>query len=1445
MENDIKYYPLTHPQKGIWYTEKLYPDTSINNIAATLRLKGDINYKILEKAINTIIKDNDSLRLRFVERNGTPYQYISKYEIIKIDYYDFSNSDLNSLYEWDTQQSQTPFTIVNSSLCYFTILKISGNETGIYCKLHHLISDGWSIVQIGNKILEYYDILAKDMEVFSEDIPSYVEYINSELSYEESDKFNKDKEYWKGKYSKIPELTSLKSNNSKMINTKAKRKTFIIPSGIAKQLRQYCNDAKTYIFPIFFSALSIYISRITTKDDIVIATPVLNRSNAREKNTIGMFVKTVPVRINVNCELNFNEFIQELTKEWLGTLRHQKYPYDLILKGIRGQYKVTDKLYDILISYQNAKFIKGQQSSMHEGRWHFCGHQQDSLYIHINDREDNGNLIIDYDYQTQLFTAKEIEYIHKHLLTLIQNAIKNPLQKVSKIELLDDEEKNRVLYKFNESKYEYPREKTINEVFEEQVFKAPDQIAIVYDDKQITYMDLSKKADKLARYLRMQGIVPDSIVAIKMKRSLEMIISIIAVLKAGGSFLPIDPELPEDRIQYMLNDSCANILIVNEENQIEEVYNGKILNINSINNMTIETSNLNNINKPNDLAYIIYTSGSTGKPKAVMIEHKSVINFAESIKQRLDYSSPNTVLSVTTMCFDIFIFEVFPTLFYGLKLIISNEKEQKIPELLSKLIVKNGVTKIMTTPSRMQLLAFGQKDLSCFKVLKEIILGGEPFPEKLLLKLKDITNAKIYNMYGPTETTVYSTFKDLNDTRKINIGKPIFNTQIYILDKHMNPVPIGVQGEIYIGGDGLARGYYRKEELTNKKFIANPFNSKEIIYQTGDYGRWYPQGEIECLGRIDSQVKIRGFRIELGEIESQILSYESIKDTVVTYREDQNGRNYLCAYYVSHGDINIFDLKKELAKVLPNYMIPSCFIKIDKIPLNANGKIDKKALPEPDSNILVNAEYQPPRNKIDSKLIEVWSKILNIKKIGIDDNIFELGADSLSIINFQTTIITNKWNLTTQDFYKYQTIREISDKISGQIINNDSSNMNKIYIRDKITIKEKIISERTNFENVLLTGGTGFLGSHILDYLITNTNANVYCLVRSELNDLQNAIMRFTKTMNYYFNEKYETLIGKRIFIVNGDISLKNLGLDQIKYKQLCSIINAVINAAANVNYYGDYNEFYKVNVQGMNNCIDFCSLSKIPFYHISTLGVSGHFLVEQQSKGIKFTENDLYIGQKYNDNVYIRSKFEAENLLNMYINNGLQATIYRVGNLTGRYLDGRFQQNQKNNAFANTIHSIIKLGMINEDLLSQELEFTPVDLCSKAIGELMSHIECNNKVFHVFNHETVKMKDIIGMFSNLGISIKVVDNGTFKKHIINIAKDKEKSKYLSGVINDITKNYNLKYESSVNINSNITLSYLNQLKFKWPKIDLIYLCKIFTRMGIAVNESGFIDEVI
>lgn len=1136
-----------------------------------------------------------------------------------------------------------------------------------------------------------------------------------------------------------------------------------------------------------------------------------------------MFVSIMPFLFNIDDTRTFVKFTEDLSFDQKKMYRHLKYPYHEILNQIRSEHDFTGNLYDIVFSYQNANipnFCK----------WLPNYAQAESLQIHVkNLNEEKKSLSVHYDYLTDIFSEEDIENMHSRISNMISQALTNENILISDFEIVNKSEMKFLLYDFNKTKSSYPNNSNIVKEFEKIVRKYPNNIAVASNSESLTYSELNNKANILANQIIKSNIKTD-IIAFALKRNISIYIAILAILKSGHTYMPIDPDYPIDRINFMLENSKTKILISTENflNNIE--FSETFINIKKIDFSIKNEKNLNIPIEPTHLAYIMYTSGSTGIPKAVAIKHYNVLNFANSMFKKLNYNheSNEIVLSVTTVCFDIFVFETFPTLLSGLQIFIANELEANSPKLLNEIITNNKITKLLTTPSRVQLLFNKEKYTNCLSSLKEIILGGEPFPEILLNKLKNITKARLLNLYGPTETTVYSAFKDLTNSNDITIGTPIDNTQIYIFNDNNKLLPIGKVGEICISGDGVGAGYYTNPEKTKLNFINNPYTNN-ITYKTGDLGYINNQNEIVCLGRKDHQIKIRGYRIELDDISNNIMTFEGIEKCVVIDKTDKKGKKYLVAYFVSKKEINTNDLRQYLVDLLPNYMIPSYFIKLDSIPLTLNHKVDRKALPEPQKTDKLTDEFIMPITETEKILYTTIKKELELSKLGTNIDLFNFNIDSLDIIRIQTVLLEKNIKLNTQDFYKYRTIQALASFIDSNGVTEEKI-LDEVYLKNINNSFNKHTNsatfEKKSFKNILLIGSTGYLGMHLLYELINTTSSKIICIIRNKKEI--SAEQRLQDLYKFYFKKKLPL---ERIEIIDSDITRRYFGLLKSKYNELVNNVDLVVNTAANVRYYGNYDDFKKINVDLPDHLSDFCLENHIKFIHISTLGVSGNYLINLEKNYNTFKEDDFFIGQKYTENVYIQTKFEAEMLLYKKASKGLDVSIIRVGNLTGRFEDGHFQKNIEENAFYNILRMILKYKILPNTMLNQFLEFTPIDLCAKAICLLTHNVNCSRYVFHLFNQNYLSAQNLITILKNNEIDISVLSGNEFKNQILNLSKKYPEENILKGIVNDLDDTVGLTFNSTVQQQNQETNFYLDKLNFAWPNIDKNYIEKIINYM--------------
>lgn len=1389
---------LTKPQKIIYDMEK-FAGGSIATVCGGVMINGVKDENILTAAINEIYRINDALRTRITEKDGIPYQTILEYKEQKIPVLRFK--DKQELDAYAEKYAKEPMDFYGP-LCELSAVVLDG-KYGILGKFHHIISDAWTLSLVGSQ----YSILANGN---SPEAYSYLDYVSAEKDYLESKRYPKDREYYIEQYKKCDEATYL--SDKQITSYIADRKHFIIDNEKTAKIVNYANEHKTSVYMLLMTALGVYMNRVKmNQEKFYIGTAILNRTNVREKNTVGMFINTAPVLIELNNDEPFAENLKINSRTLFGIIKHQKFNYIDVLETLRSEFDFSGNLYDVVLSYQNAKMTG--MSDDFESTWYHCGMQTESLQIHIDDRDSEGILKIHYDYQTEKFTEKEIEMMHSHIMALLFDAIENDSVAISKLNMTDAREKDILLNKFNDTYVKYDDSKCFHELFSMQAKRTPDMPALIFEDEIFTFEQLDEMSNSLAHFLRENGIKPNDVVPIISKRSWHIFVAIIAINKAGGAFMSVDPSYPEDRIQYMLNEAKSSVALYLD---YPFEFGIKGVDLESF-DFDYNPQPVKNINTSDDLTYVIFTSGSTGKPKGLTIRHKNAANFCNknhlNICDKILKADYNVFLSVTNTIFDMFITECFIPLTNGYTILFANDAQAMSPVQLSKLCKKYKPDVMETTPTKLKAYISNCENLEYLQNMKAIILGGEALPESLLEELRTLTQADIFNNYGPAETTVWSTIEKTSDD-EITIGKPIANTQIYILDKYENLLPTGVIGEICIAGDGVGAGYLNRPELTEERFVDNPF-SEGKMYKTGDLGYWREDGNIIYIGRNDFQVKIRGLRIELGEIEDAIDSVDGVSQAVVAVRKDNSGRQLICAFYTEDKKVDVAKIKSEISARLPKYMVPHIFTAISKMPLTTSGKINRKALPEVDLTCISNeTEYVKPENKLQQKLADVVQRVLNYEPVGLNDDFFDLGGDSLKAIELVSRAHSEGIYFNLQAVFDNPTVGKLYDHIQNtdkQAVvykHADFEKYQPILENNKATLIE--IPRETELGSVFVTGSTGYLGSHVIDKLLDNGAKKVYCLVRNDAK-------RLFDTLSYYFEDKYDG--DKRIVPVIGD-------LEHLADVKINDNIDFVIHTAASVKHYGSYQYFYDMNVGGTLGAISFAKTHSAKLIHISTLSVSGNgladnFDVHRNEEEKDFYESTLYIDQPL-DNVYIRSKFEAEKAVFDAMLSGLEANIIRVGNLTNRKTDAKFQKNYKSNAFLNRIKAVLEFGHFPDYLMHLYAEFSPVDDTANAIVTIAKHFNNKFTVFNANNHKNLYFDKMFNYLSKLDINIRQIGNADF----INRLKSPEYMPIYEALVNDMDENGKLLYDSNIKIHNEFTVEYLRQLGFEWSDIDFEYIKK-------------------
>lgn len=1409
-------YPLSSAQERIFYAQKLNENSTTYNLTGGIIIHKKVSKNKIIDIFNTLINRHSAFRTSFIWKDNTLMQHINEKCEINIAFIKDKQNNIQKLVD----NFAKPFDLTSVPLLRAEVHYTKSKDTLILIDTHHIIVDGTSLSILINEFIKLLNDTSLDTNEFE-----YLDYAIWENNFKNTEKFKNLKNYWENKFTgkEIPAINlpyDFSPNETKDFkgNTISKALDDKIFSSLQTISQTY--NVSTYM--LLLSAFYVLLNKYTGQENIIVGSPTSARELHGIQNLIGMFVNNMILENEIDSSTSFTDFIQNTKNLVLETMANEPYPYELITR------KFNNNFFDVMFTYQN-KFDFFNNDNIKNNSYDILFAKSKTSKFNLSLEIIEATKTINLEYSTSLFKDETAMQILNHYINILKEIIKNPNRTIADISALDELEQNKILYGLNNTYLQYPKEKTIAELIEDQSLKTPEKIAITFENSSLTFKELNDKSNILAHYLRSKNIQRNDIVGIILERSLELIVAILAVLKSGACYIPIDPTFPKSRINYMLTNSNSKLLIVDKFTSKKTNFENELLiNLDNIENLSKDISRLEHINLPDDNSYIIYTSGSTGAPKGVVLKHKSLTNLTYHLNNYVEFlKNPHNnecMASVTTASFDIFIFETLICLQKGIKVAISNKDEQVIPEKLNNLIENNNVTAIQMTPSRMQLFIDNINDVPALKTLKYVTLAGEPLPSYLVKSLKELGIKKVYNGYGPSETTVFSSFTDVTEKTEITIGTPLSNTYFYVLDNNLNPVPNGVAGELYIAGDGVGNGYLNKPNLTNTSFIKNPFIDNSLMYKTGDLCKFLPNGELYYLGRIDNQIKIRGLRIELDEIENRILTFPFIQKAKVI-KQTINEREFLSAYFIAEQRINIANLRSYLLEFLPSYMIPTYFTALDCFPYTPNGKIDKKALPLPKTDLKNTSEkYTPPKTDLEIKLVKIFEEILNIKPIGINDNFFELGGDSILAmrLNIELLNISNK--------IKYSDIFN-SPTISGliKLIQNDKKEKNNEEIslstdafsnilKNNLELPSKILEFEP--KNILLTGSTGFLGIHILSSLLENTNSIIYCLIRREPNISPDN--KLSQKLNYYFGDKYNNELNNRIKIIEGDI----VDIDLSNFE---NSIDLVINSAAKVSHFGIYQDFYKINVLGVKHLLDFCKKYNKKFYQISTLSVSGNSFVDSSAsyqnfnEEVNFDESNFFIGQNL-DNVYVKSKFEAEQLILNEIEHGLEAYILRVGNLMPRFSDGKFQENVSENAYINRLSAFLKLKTIPENIKNGYVEFTPIDFVANAITKIVTHPSKANCIYHLYNHNHIYINKLLKILNSYDYNINIVKTENFKKMIKEILNDSNNKNILNHLINDFNQNLDLDYEGKIKLKSDFTVDFLEKLNFKWPEINHNYI---------------------
>ncbi|UZO79165.1 amino acid adenylation domain-containing protein [Aquimarina sp. ERC-38] len=1399
-QNQVDAIPLSFSQERLWFIDRLSGSEAYHS-PIVLKLEGELNKKIVLKSIKQILYRHEALRTVFIEKEGIGYQQFLDEANYEIHVHQKLEDNDKIIQEEVKKSIAKPFNLAIDFKLRTEIFPITMDQNILVFVFHHIASDGWSIPVFIKELEHIYQANIDNEKISLIELPiQYKDYSIWQRNYLSGKTLEKKMTYWR---------ENLKGGSSLVLPTDYPRPSeqqtegashyLAINAEVTTLLKKYFTSKNSTLFIGLLAIFKTLLYRYSGQQDISVGTPVANRSQKEVGNLIGYFANTLVIRSFLDGKLSFEEYLENIRKITIQAYQYQDVPFEKIVNElVTERDKGKNPLFQVMFIMQNNEQVSGLKLGEIKITPFPIENTSATFDLTCSISEHQEGLLVMFEYATTLFTPKTISRISKHFMILIDEVLNNSKCRLDELMMITSSERDEIVNTFNHRKKEYPKE-TVVTLFKRQVALTPNNIAVNFGEQQLTYKELDIRSDQFANMLWQNNVEEKELIPICVERSLDMVTAVLGVLKIGAVYVPIDPSYPKERIQFILEDIDAKRII--SQATIIDNFDEKNIVQHCIDDADVQEklSCKKPISKEvyiatDQLAYIIYTSGTTGKPKGVMIEHLGVTNLICNQIALMSICAEDKILQFSSFAFDAFVSELFTAINSGGSLIMVCKDDIYSKKKLTKILLEKKVT-IATLPPSYQAELL--EDLGSLKV---VLSAGEALNKEVAKKLKE-KGVLVVNGYGPTENTIgiAMSINPITIDNKVTIGKPLYNVEVYILNESDQLCPVGVIGELCVSGVQVARGYLNREKLTKEKFIANPFDlgDRSRLYKTGDLARWMPDGRIEFIGRKDTQVKIRGYRVELGEIEYQLEQFTAIRQAVVLMKKSKNNTALLVAYIISDATINCMKVKNTLKQKLPDYMVPQLFVEISSFPLTINGKVDRKALPEPTTDGLIEKKYVSPHNEIEARIAEIWSQVLDIEKIGIQDNFFEMGGSSILAIKLVAKL-QEYFEVEINDIFQYQTIQELVKNISYEknyLKNKLASYITKLKVMElaeqvaskaikkqrkeneakikkqkkeylntikglrKLNFKEKIA-----YKNIFLLGATGYLGIHILHELLYRKEAKITVLIRAE--NKKAAFEKLQTKFQFYFTNnlaKFED----RLQIYNGDITLPAFGLEVFEYNDLAKNSDCIINCAANVKHYGEAEEFMKVNTYPIKTIIDFSIVKKQkPIHHISTLSIAGYVDGDVEDKDITvvFTEQETNTNQHHINN-YTKSKFEADYLLDTARVNGAIVNIYRVGNLSYHSKTGKFQENIENNAFYNQVRASLFL----EAVIDSEVKFeiSCIDKVAEGIVKLFDKKALLNRNFHLKNKHLLSNKDYVKALNRSNFKVAALEARPFLENVL------------------------------------------------------------------------------
>ena len=1426
--------PLSYAQMGVYYECMKHPLDATYNIPFKLTFPTGTDGDAVERALVQIIKAHPAFSIHFETHDNDVIQVADPNHVPQITRSRMSDEELDE----HVKGFLLPHHLERGPLYRMEIVQTESRLV-LLTDVHHLIFDGASTDLFFRQLCRLLEGGTIDNEACS-----YLQFSYHQRQKESGDEYQRAKAYFAEVMKECEGCTELTDDFTPLVphgHTAHVERPFDFT-----RVEQFCRQLN--VTPAsFMLAVTFYtLSRYANTRHVYISTISNGRSDLSLADTTGMFVNTLPLAGHITPQ-TVEEFIRQTSRDFEETMRHEQYPFARIAADYDFSANTT---YTYQVGVIEDYTIGGRKVELETLELDVPKQKLDIIIC-----QQQGQTVFSLEYDDAFYSEKTMNGLAESLVSVLAHFMEAPKGSLLKVSMLSDTQEQMV-NKFRLAGTAEVPTRLFHQAIEANAVQKPDDKALVACDGTFTYSELNAEMNRVANALIAKGVKRGDRVAMLLPRTSRLIFTMFGIMKAGAAYIPCDPHYPVDRIKLILEDSEAAYIVTDDENLANlkaqagegslEVLE-KALNIETL----LQCGNTANPAIPqegSDLAYIIYTSGSTGRPKGVMLHHRGVCNelFAHPLNFRnwTIVHEVKCILGLATISFDASVEEIGLPLYNGLTLALASDEIANDPIRLAAFMLENNVGMFQGTPSRLMQLYESDVFRKALANCRSIELGGEKFSDSQLHELQKTmvsTNRSnpphIFNSYGPTETTVESNCHEVTHEEHVTIGRPLVNVTEYIVDADLNRVPVGVVGELLVGGAQVCLGYNKLPEKTREAFVPNPFATDDAIdktlYRTGDYARWDEHGYVSILGRTDNQVKLRGLRIELGEIESVIAKQEGIGQVVVMIRK-LNGKEHLCAYFTANHPVEIEALKVEIAKSLTQYMVPTAYLQLDKMPTTPSGKTDMKALPEP--VLSVTTEYVEPVGELERQLCDIFAKILQVERVGATDDFFELGGTSLVVTRLIIDVDKIGHHLAYGDVFDHPTPRQIAALLSGTQVAEEVQLESEVKDYDYAAI-DKILAGGTleAFQNgtpltlgrVLLTGATGYLGIHILYELINSEVETITCLVRGK--SQVEAQQRLQTLLYYYFASAYrDQFESGRLSVVAGDVT-EDICLDKP--------VDTVFNCAAIVKHFSKDGDIERVNVDGTQRCVDFCLKTGAKLIQISTVSVGG-FLVHGEKADEAFLNEQSLFKNQYLGNQYILSKFLSERIvLEAVATKGLVGKVMRVGNLAARSTDGEFQVNFNTNNFASTMRAYSLLGCFPYENFANPVEFSPINEVARAICLLATTPrECC--MFHPYNNHHVYLGDVLGELEKVGTPVRMVEQEEFLNTIEEVKSDPTKAERLQSLVaySDLTHGQDALLVQEVN---DYTMQVLYRQGFFWSPTSWDYVDRFFQ----SIAGFGFFEK--